>query len=98
MQVLLFSVGMYFLVFTGNRDDIARSHDMICRDHIIQYTPCSLGSVLGNIAQGTVFLDRRVCGVPWAILTQLYNSVKHTKSDGNRFDAKKRRPLVGEHK
>ena len=33
------------------------ANDMIFRDHIIQYIPCSLGSVLGNIAQGTVFLD-----------------------------------------
>ena len=30
--------------------------DMIYRDHIIQYTPCALGRVQGNIALGTVFL------------------------------------------
>ena len=41
----------YFLIFTCIRDDIKWYH------HIFQYTPCSFGSVLGNIAQGTVFLD-----------------------------------------
>ena len=30
---------------------------MFYRDHIIQHTSCSLGSVLGNSALGTVFLD-----------------------------------------
>ena len=45
---------MYLLAFTGKRDDI---NELIFRDHIIQYTPCSVGSVLGNTAQGTVFLD-----------------------------------------
>ena len=34
------TVGLYFLAFTGNRDDI-EWHDL--RDHIFQYTPCSLG-------------------------------------------------------
>ena len=33
------------------------SNDMISRDHIIHYTPCSLGSVLSNTAPGTVFPD-----------------------------------------
>ena len=42
------------LAFTGKRNDI---NELIFRDHIIQYTPCSVGSVLGNTAQGTVFLD-----------------------------------------
>ena len=46
----LLTVGMYVLVFTGNRDDIFRYHN-------IQYTPCSLGSVLRNTALGTVLLD-----------------------------------------
>ena len=32
-------------------------NDMICRDHIFEYDPCSLGSVLGNTALGTIFLD-----------------------------------------
>ena len=47
-------VGMYFLIFTGSRGDID-----------IQYTPCPLGSVLGNTGPGTVFLDqsRLKCGV-----------------------------------
>ena len=33
------------------------ANDMIFRDHIFQYTPSSLGSVLGNTVLGTVFLD-----------------------------------------
>ena len=49
------TLGMCFLVFTGNRDDILNA--MTCRDHNIQYTPWSIGSVLGNTALGTVFLD-----------------------------------------
>ena len=48
---IYYTVWMYFLVLTENRDDIEY------RDHIVQCTPCSLGSVLGNIALGTVFLD-----------------------------------------
>ena len=32
-------------------------NDMISRYHNIQYTPCSLGSELGNTTLGTVFLD-----------------------------------------
>lgn len=30
---------------------------MICGDHVTQYTPCPLGSVLGNTALETLFLD-----------------------------------------
>ena len=30
---------------------------MIYRDHIFEYTTCSLGSVLGNTALGIIFLD-----------------------------------------
>ena len=33
-------------------------NDMIYRDHIFEYTTCSLGSVLGNTALGTIFLNR----------------------------------------
>ena len=40
-------VGMYFLVFLGNRDDI------------IQYTPFSAGSLLGNIDLRTVSPGKR---------------------------------------
>ena len=39
---------------------------MISRDHNIQYTPCSLESVLENIALGTVFLNTEI----WQIQSQ----------------------------
>ena len=41
------TVGMYFLIFTGNRDDIEWH---VPWDHIIQYTLFSLGTVLENTA------------------------------------------------
>ena len=49
------TVWVYFLIFPGSRDGILS--EMIFKDHIIQYTPCSLGSVQGNTSLGTVFLD-----------------------------------------
>ena len=33
---------------------------MISRDHIIQYTSSSLGTIFGSIALGTVFLDGHI--------------------------------------
>ena len=50
------NVGMDFLTFPGKRNDI-EWHDLQGSYSISQYTPCSLGNVLGNIALGTVFLD-----------------------------------------
>ena len=47
---------MHGLRATEGRIGIGYSSSWI-RDHINQYTPCSLGSVLGNIALGTVCLD-----------------------------------------
>ena len=44
-----------FLDIPGSSDGILS--EMIFKDHIIQYTPCSLGSVQGNTSLGTVFLD-----------------------------------------
>ena len=53
------------------------SHDMINRDHsIIQYTSCSLGTVLGNTSPGTVFLDT----LPWA-------NIRHTSFHGKICNA-----------
>ena len=45
------NVGMYSLAIGMILNDV------IFRDDIIQYTPCSLGSLLGITAQGTAFLD-----------------------------------------
>ena len=49
------TVWVYFLIFPRSRDGMLS--DMIFKDHIIQFTPLSLGSVLENTALGTVFSD-----------------------------------------
>ena len=49
------NLGMDFLINSLATGMIL--NDMIHRHHIFQYTPCSLGSVLGNITQGTRFRD-----------------------------------------
>ena len=51
---VLKSIGLYFLLFTGNR--VALIY-MMYGDHFIQYTPRSLGNELGNITLVSVFLD-----------------------------------------
>ena len=45
------TVWVYFLIFPGSRDGILS--EMFFKDHIIQYTPCSLGSVQGNTSLGS---------------------------------------------
>ena len=55
---------------------------IITRDHIIQYTPCSLGSVLGNIAPGTIFLDR----LPGANIRHTSNTQKHWQCNHANWD------------
>ena len=57
LLIFSFRVSAFVLVRGLPSETKHYSNDTISRDHIIQYTPCSLGSVLGNIALGTVFLD-----------------------------------------
>ena len=64
------TVWVYFLIFPRSRDGILS--EMIFKDHIIQYTPCSLGSVLENTALGTVFSDTLPIG-----------NIRNTSSRGN---------------
>ena len=63
------NMGMYFLVWSTGMI----LHDMVNRDHIIQYTPCSLGSVFENITLGTVVIDT----LPWA-------NIRHTSFHGKQ--------------
>ena len=55
-------------------------NDMIFRDHIIQFTPCSLGSVLGNTALGTALLD----SLPGATMRNT-SSREISRSEGDVF-------------
>ena len=66
------TVWVYFLIFPRSRDGILS--EMIFKDHIIQYTPCSLGSVLENTALGTVFSDTLPIG-----------NIRNTSSRGKHF-------------
>ena len=66
------TLGVYFLVFPGNRGTMV--NEMVSRDHIIQYTPCTLMSVFENIALGTVFLDA---------LSKV--NIRHTSSQGKHW-------------
>ena len=61
------------------------SIDMIWRDHIFQYTPCSLGSELGNMILGTVYLDT----LPGANIRNTSLHGKHwqySSNDANRHN------------
>ena len=66
------TVWVYFLIFPRSRDGILS--EMIFKDHIIQYTPCSLGSVQGNTSLGTVFSDTLPIG-----------NIRNTSSRGKHF-------------
>ena len=55
------------------------SNDMIYWCHIFQQTPCSLGSVLVNTAQGTVFHDT----LPWANIRNRSSCRKHWQYSSN---------------
>ena len=69
------TVWVYFLIFPRSRDGTLS--EMIFKDQIIQYTPCSLGSVRENTALGTVFSDT---------LPDVGN-IRNTSSRGNIFNA-----------
>ena len=71
--------GMYFLVFTATGMIF---NDMISRYHNIQYTPCSLGSELGNTTLGTVFLDT----LPRANIRNTSSRGKHSLCSRNDAD------------
>ena len=69
-----------FLDIPGSRDGILS--EMIFKDHIIQYTPCSLGSVQGNTSLGTVFLDT----LPRGNIRNTSSRGKHLKCSSNDAD------------
>ena len=74
------TVWVYFLIFPGSRDGILS--EMIFKDHIIQYTPCSLGSVQGNTSLGTVFLDT----LPRGNIRNTSSRGKHLQCSSNDAD------------
>ena len=75
-----------FLDIHWQRDDI-ENHDI--KEHIIQYTPCCLGSVLGNTLQGTVRISgthpRDVCKT-LITLQQRYKSAKYRHLQAGNFN------------